>query len=213
VAGAVRYFGLDEEPLATAYTPLAQLPEGAVSFIANGLSLIVRTAAEPRQMATALRREIGHADPEVPASAIRTAEDLLTTSLAVRRFDATCLGIFATAAVLLAGLGLYTLVVFSVQQRAREVAIRMALGAQSSDLLRSFVGQGLRLVLPGSAVGLGCAFVLARLAQGLLFGVAPTDARSFAGATLFLAAVAALASYIPARRATRIDPMVTLRSE
>jgi len=213
VAGPVRYFGLDEEPLATAYTPLAQLPEGAVSFIANGLSLIVRTAAEPRQMATALRREIGHADPEVPASAIRTADDLLTTSLAVRRFDATCLGIFATAAVLLAGLGLYTLVVFSVQQRACEVAIRMALGAQSSDLLRSFIGQGLRLVLLGSAVGLGCAFVLARLAQGLLFGVAATDAPSFAGATLFLAAVAALASYVPARRATRIDPMVTLRSE
>lgn len=206
VAGSVRHFGLEEEPVATAYTPLDQVPPGAVSFLANNLSLVVRTAAAPRGMATAVRQAIGHADPEVPASAIRTAEDVLATALSVRRFDATVLGIFASAAVLLAGLGLYTLVVFSVQQRAREVAIRVALGARPADLLRSFVGRGLRIALLGSAAGLGIAFVLARLAEGLLFGIGATDAPTFAG-------VAALASYVPARRVTRIDPMVTLRSE
>ncbi|OLD64865.1 MAG: hypothetical protein AUI47_04050 [Acidobacteria bacterium 13_1_40CM_2_68_5] len=213
VAGNVRHFGLDEEPLATVYAPFYQVPPGALSFLANNLSLIVRTATEPGAMATAVRRAIGHADPEVPASAIRTAEQVLSTSLAVRRFDATVLGMFAAAAVLLCGLGLYTLVVFSIQQRAREVAIRIALGARPGRLLRSFVGQGLRLALAGSVLGLCGALVSVRLAAGLLFGVAATDAPTFVAAALFLAGVAALASYLPARRVTRIDPTVTLRSE
>ena len=213
VAGNVRHFGLDEEPLATVYAPFYQVPPGALSFLANNLSLIVRTATEPGAMATAVRRAIGHADPEVPASAIRTAEQVLSTSLAVRRFDATVLGMFAAAAVLLCGLGLYTLVVFSIQQRAREVAIRIALGARPGRLLRSFVGQGLRLALAGSVLGLCGALGSVRLAAGLLFGVAATDAPTFVAAALFLAGVAALASYLPARRVTRIDPMVTLRSE
>jgi ABC-type antimicrobial peptide transport system permease subunit len=152
-------------------------------------------------------------DPNLPVFGERTMEDVVSSSLAQRRFALQVVGGFGVLALLLAGIGVYGVVAYSVSQRTREIGIRLALGASSGAILRWVFRQGMRLTLVGLAAGLVGAFALTRLLRGLLFGVSASDPVTYAGLALLLAAVALLACYIPARRATKVDPMVTLRHE
>jgi putative ABC transport system permease protein len=140
-------------------------------------------------------------------------EEIVTNAVARQRFSMLLLGVFAGLALVLAAVGIYGVMSYSVAQRTREIGIRMALGAQRSDVLKMTVGQGLRLVLTGMAIGLAAAFVLTRVMATLLFGVSPTDPFTFVTISIVLVSVAALASYVPALRATRVDPMFALRYE
>jgi putative ABC transport system permease protein len=150
-------------------------------------------------------------DKDQPVSDISSMEEIVSDSVARQRFSMLLLGVFAGLALVLAAVGIYGVMSYSVAQQTREIGIRMALGAQRSDVLKMTVGQGLRLVLTGVAIGLATAFVLTRVMATLLFGVSPTDPLTFIGISIVLIGVALLASYIPALRATRVDPMFALR--
>jgi putative ABC transport system permease protein len=140
-------------------------------------------------------------------------EEVLSVSIAFQRFLMTLMSVFASLALVLATIGLYGVISYSVNQRTHEIGLRMALGARGGDVLRLVVGQGLRLTIVGAAVGLAVALVLTRLIQGMLFGVKPTDPSTFVAVFVMLTSVALVACYIPARRATKVDPMVALRYE
>jgi ABC-type antimicrobial peptide transport system permease subunit len=161
----------------------------------------------------AVRREIQAEDPGLPVFGVRTMEDLVAAALAQRRFPAFLAGIFAVAALLLAGVGVYGVIAYSVRQRTREIGIRLALGAERRDVLKSVLGEGMTLALTGAAVGLVGTAALARLLAGLLYDVRPTDPLTYATALVVLVGVAFLACYGPARRATQVDPITALRAE
>jgi putative ABC transport system permease protein len=152
-------------------------------------------------------------DPDLPVFGIRTMEDVVSRSLAQRRFQLQAIGAFALVALLLAAIGIYGVTAFWVNQRTQEIGIRIALGAGGMDVIGMVVRQGMSLTLWGVAAGLAGAFPLARLLRTLLFGTTPFDAPIFAGISVLLAMAALLACYIPARRATRVDPVVALRAE
>jgi putative ABC transport system permease protein len=171
------------------------------------------TAVKPTSMATAVRNAVAAIDPEQPVFDISTMDERLAASVAPRRFNLVLLASFALLAMLLAGVGIYGVVSYSVSQRTHEVGIRMALGAQRRDVLKLIVAQGMVLLLMGIGVGLIGAFLLTRFLAALLYGVRPTDSATFAAVSLLLAAVAIVACCIPARRATRVDPVVALRYE
>jgi putative ABC transport system permease protein len=177
------------------------------------MEVALLTAVEPGSMATAVRNAVAAIDPEQPVSDISTMEERLATSVAPRRFNLLLLASFALLALLLASVGIYGVVSYAAVQRTHEVGVRMALGAQRRDVLRLIVAQGMVLLLVGIGVGLTGAFLLTRFLAGLLYGVRPTDSATFAAVSLLLAVVAIVACYIPARRATRVDPMVALRYE
>jgi ABC-type antimicrobial peptide transport system permease subunit len=160
-----------------------------------------------------VERAIRTIDKDQPLSDVRTMSQWVAKSLAQARFSSTLLATFAGLALLLAAIGIYGLMSYAVEQRTHEIGIRLALGAGQSDMARMVVVQGMRLAGIGLIVGLGGAFGLTRYLSKLLFEVKPTDPGTFAGVTLVLAAVALLASYIPARRATRVDPIIALRYE
>ncbi len=176
-------------------------------------SLVVRTAMDPRTVAAAVRRAVSSVSPDAAVSREETLKSIVQTSIAPRRYETSLGALFALVAVLLAALGLYGVISYSVSQRTHEIGIRMALGAQRRDVLRLVVRQGLRLALIGVAAGLIAALGLTRFLESMLFGVRPTDVGTFAVVALVLIAVAFLATYIPARRATKVDPMVALRYE
>jgi predicted permease len=173
--------------------------------------LVVRTDGDPQHFVNAIRRQVLSIDPDQPVSAIKTMDDLLESSVGQQRLTLLLLGVFAGVAVLLALVGLCGVISYSVAQRTREVGIRRALGAQQSDILRLIVGQGFGLTLAGVAIGILGALALTRVMKGLLFGVTATDPATFVGAAALFLMVALAASYLPARRATRIDPMAALR--
>jgi putative ABC transport system permease protein len=164
-------------------------------------------------LATTVRRTVWEIDKDQPVSDISSMDEVVSQSVARQRFSMLLLGVFAGLALVLAAVGIYGVMSYSVAQRTREIGIRMALGAQRSDVLKMTVGQGLRLVFTGVAIGLAAAFVLTRVMSTLLFGVTPTDALTFFSVSIVLVSVAVLASYIPAVRATRVDPMFALRYE
>jgi putative ABC transport system permease protein len=176
-------------------------------------NLVLRTASDPAAMASAVRQQVAAIDKDQPVSAIRTMTDVLSESVAQQRFRTMLLAAFAAVALLLAAVGIYGVISYSVTQRTHEIGVRMALGAQRRDVVRLVVRGGLALTLLGVCLGLAGSFALTRVMSGLLFGVSATDPVTFAAITALLTAVALLACYLPARRATRVDPMVALRYE
>lgn len=213
VVETVRHFTLDEEPMATYYAPIAQLAPGAVSFFAGNCSLAMKTASNPLALEPAVRREIQAVDKNVPMANTKTMEQVLATSIGARRFNLLLLGLFSGAAILLAVTGVYAVMAYSVMRRQQEIGIRIALGAQSRDVLKLVLGRGVRLVLIGVVVGAAGAVASTRLVSSLLFGVSALDPLVFAMAAALLALVGISASYLPARRATAVDPIVALRTQ
>lgn len=175
--------------------------------------LIVRTKGDPLTLAPALRRIVGEVDPQQPLSAIRTMEDMLDIAIADRKQQTTLLGMFAGLALLLASVGIYGVLSYAVTQRNREIGLRMALGASAVSVVRNVVRHGMLLTAAGLAIGLATSWALTRLMKNLLFGVAATDTATLASVSALLAAVALLACWMPARRASRVDPIKVLRED
>ncbi|HJR60772.1 MAG TPA: ABC transporter permease [Vicinamibacterales bacterium] len=206
VVGDVRHAGLDTEARSMTYWPHAR-------DASSSMTLTVRTAAEPPAAVSAIRGILRDQDPELALADVKTMDEVVSRSVAQRRLLMMLLGIFAAAAMLLAAVGIYGVIAYSVTQRTREIGIRLALGAQRSDVLRMIVGQAARLALAGIVIGAAGAAWLTRLMADLLFEVRPLDPLTFAGVAAVLGSVALLASYLPGRRATRVDPVVALRAE
>jgi len=174
----------------------------------------VRSSADnPGSLATSIRQIIKQVDKDQYVAAIEPMTKLVAESVARRRFNMMLTGLFAGVALLLASVGIFGVLNYMVAQRTQEIGLRVALGAQTRDLLRLVLGQGLRLILFGLVVGLAASFALTRVLAGLLFGVTPTDPLTFVAVSSLLLGVALLACYIPARRATKVDPLVALRYE
>jgi putative ABC transport system permease protein len=206
VVADVRMNGLEKSVDPAIYAPFEQDPP-------QQFSLVVHSASDPLALTAAVRRKILEVDSEQPVADVRTMQQVVDDSLTVRRLATWLLGVFAGLALALAGVGVYGLVSYSVTQRTNEIGLRVALGAQPADILRMVVQRGLVVSVIGVALGLPAAFALAQLIRGLLFGVTAADPMVFVGVPVLLVAVAALASYLPARRAMRIDPTAALRSE
>ncbi|MGH9868103.1 MAG: ABC transporter permease [Candidatus Polarisedimenticolia bacterium] len=204
VVGDVRPRGLDSEPQPEFYRPYAQAPFGSVTWL-------VRTGADPSSALSAVKEKIREVNPTQTFASIATLEQLLDRSTGTRRFQLFLLASFAALALALAGVGLYGVISFTMAQRTHEIGIRMALGARGSDVLRLVIGEGLMLTLAGVALGLAASLVLTRLMASLLFGVRATDPLTLVAVALILSVVALLASWVPARRATRVDPNIAMR--
>ena len=203
----VRQFELTAEPRPQMYLSYRQ----AGFFPLD--DLVVKTDVDPSGMAATVRKTVWEIDKDQPVSDIRTMEEILAASIARQRFSMLLLAIFAGVAMVLAGVGIYGVMSYSVAQRTHEIGIRMALGAQTSAVLKLAVGYGMMLVSIGIVIGLIAAFGLTRLMSTLLFGVTATDPMTFTLISILLVCVAAIASYIPARRATKVDPIIALRYE
>jgi predicted permease len=188
------------------YFPVSQRPRGS-------LLLVVRTSIEPRSLLTTVEQELAALDPELPLADVATLEEVARKSTAERRFTLLLVGLFAVLALVLASVGIYGVIAYSVAQRTHEIGVRMALGARTVDILKMVIREGMVLALFGVVLGLVGAFAITRLMSSLLFGVSATDPATFGLIPLLLIAVALLACYVPARRATRVDPMVVLRYE
>ena len=206
VVGDVRLVALNTPPRATLYWALPQLPY-------EFMTVMVRSQQDPTALVPAIKTEIAGLDPELPLAKVQTLEQVKDESLLQPRFSMTLLGLFAGLALLLAAVGTYGVLSYSVAQRRHEIGIRMALGAQRSDVFRLVLGGSLALLGTGVALGLAGAFYLSRFLRTLLFEVAPHDLVTFASIPVVLVAVGLLACYLPARRATRVDPLVALRYE
>jgi putative ABC transport system permease protein len=202
----VKHSALDEEAKAEFYLPMAQVPT-------RYMSLAVRVSGDPMQMLGAVRGQVRAGDKDLPIFSIETMERLMDKSVAPRRFNLLLLGVFAMVGLSLAGVGLYGVMSYTVTQRTREIGVRMAMGAQRGDMLRLVIGEGMKLALVGALLGLGGALALTRLLKTLLFGVSATDPLTFIVIAATLSIVSLLACWIPARRATKVDPMVALRCE
>jgi len=188
------------------YMPFAQQPEPS-------MSLMVRCANDPASVAAAIRAEVLALDKDQPVYSTKTLDSLLSESVATPRFRTLLLGLFAALALILATVGIYGVMSYSVIQGTHEIGIRMALGANVTDVLQLILKNGMRLALAGVAIGLVGAFALTRLMSTLLFGVEPTDAMTFTIVSAGLIGIALFACYLPARRATKVDPLVALRYE
>ncbi|HEV2830122.1 MAG TPA: FtsX-like permease family protein, partial [Pyrinomonadaceae bacterium] len=192
------------------YAPLTQYRREGWS---NNLMLAVQTTVRPDTLAATIREQVRALDPDQPVTSIRTADQLLLRTLSEAKFTLLLFGLFAVLALVLAAIGIYGVMATAVTQRTHEIGLRMALGAQKLDVLRLVIGEGMIQVFIGIVAGLAAALALTRLMSSLLFGVSATDPVTLALITLLLASVALLACYLPARRATKVDPLVALRYE
>jgi putative ABC transport system permease protein len=212
VAGDTRHFGLDQEVHPEIYWPYLQ----ARNLI---MKLVVRVApdsnspAQLSSLAAAIRNQVREVDLNTPVNQVVTMDERLSDSVAPRRLQVLLFAIFAAVALVIATVGMYGVLSYAVGQRTREIGVRMAMGAQGGDVLRLVVGQGMRMTLIGALLGLAAALALTRVMKSLLFNVSPTDLATFVSITSLLVVVAFLASYIPARRATKLDPLMSLRHE
>ena len=206
VVGNVKPNGFESLVVPEIFVPIKQRDE-------DGIQLLVRTGDYARSVAANLRAEILALNPTVPVAAVRALEQILARHVAPRRFNAILLGSFAALGLLIAMVGIYGVISYSVSQRTHELGVRMALGAQRSDVLSLVVGQGMQLALLGVGIGLVAALGISRRLQTLLFEIKPTDPFTFAIIPLALAGVALFACWVPARRASRVDPMEALRHE
>jgi putative ABC transport system permease protein len=209
VVGDVKHFGLNDSEEPALYTPYAQSGREWKRW----MNLAVRSSQEPTALAAAVKSRLWKIDSQIPATRIRSMADVISVSVATERFNMLLLGVFAALALALAAIGIYGVVAYSVTQRTHELGIRVALGAQSKDVLSLVIGQGIKLVVIGLGIGLIAAFGLTRLMRTLLFNISPGDPLTFALVAAALMSVALLACYLPALRATRVDPMIALRSE
>jgi putative ABC transport system permease protein len=216
IVAHVKNYGLDAPgPVqAERYTPLYQVPEKFMPMVAGHVTLLVRSSGtDPAAMTDAVRRAVHEVDPNQPVYNVQTMEQVLSDSIASQRLSMMLLSLFGAVAMTLAAVGIYGVMSYTVAQRTHEIGVRMALGARGRDVLKMVVGQGMTLALAGVGVGLVGAFALSRVVSSLLYGVTATDPLTFAGVPLVLLSVALLSTFIPARRATKVDPMVALRYE
>jgi putative ABC transport system permease protein len=207
VVGDARQWGLDQPPDPEIYASYTQISFGA------GTTLVIRTNVEPASLGEGVRRSVREVNADAPVSTVQTMMQVMAVSTAQRRFNTILMTIFAAVALLMATIGLYGVISYSVAQRTQEIGIRMALGAQAGNVLRMVLWSGLKLALAGVVFGLIASLAVTRVLVSMLYGVSATDPLILLGGSLFLAVIALLACYIPARRATRIDPMTALRYE
>jgi putative ABC transport system permease protein len=208
VAADVKNGGIDKPTGTELYFPYSQVNGGI-----RALFLAVKTSGDPQRILPAVRRQVAALDPRLPVAQVRLMEDVIAAANARPRFLTVLLGLFSFIALALAAVGIYGVMAFIVAQRTREFGIRMAIGAVPTDVLNLVLGQGMRLGLTGVALGAFGAFVLTRFIRQLLFSVPSLDPLTFVATAVLLTLVIAAACYIPARRATRVDPMVALRYE
>src|SRR5262249_35338468 len=206
VAKTGKYWTIGEAPSPFVWFTLAQRPWG-------GVDLIAQTEGDPSGLIGAVRGEIKRMDANLPVTDARTMTEHLGSSLAPARGAAAVLGGFGLLALAIAAIGIYGVTAYSVAQRKREIGVRMALGAEAIDVVKLIVRHGMTLTFAGLAVGLVGAWAMTRLMASVLYGVGATDAVTFTFVSLLLAAIALLACYLPARKATKVDPMIALRSE
>jgi len=209
IAGDVKHFGLNQPVDPAVYEPFSQNDEAWRRW----MTLVIRTRVPVGGLVEDVKKQVWSLDSQIPVSSIQSMDDLLAVSVAQQRFNMLLLGIFAGLAVALAGVGIYGMVAYRVNQRTREIGVYIALGAQHRDVLRLVMKDGVKLALLGVVLGLAGAIALTRVMVSLLFEVKPTDPATLIGVSLLLAAVALLACYIPARRALSIHPMTALRCE
>ena len=217
VVSHVRQWGLDADA-ATAieaqfYFPFMQLPDKIMRLAATGVAVVLRTSGDPAAVMGPVRQAVAQLDPRDVIYNVSTMRDVLANSLAARRFLMVLLGVFAALALVLACVGIYGVISYLVGQRTNEIGVRMALGAQRSDVMRLVVGDGARMALAGAVAGIIASLGVTRLMSHQLFGVSAHDPLTFAAVALLLILVAVAACYAPARRATRVDPVVALRNE
>jgi putative ABC transport system permease protein len=203
---------LIDKTLPTIYVPTAQVPDALMAEL-KGFTFVMRTSGKPLSYAASVRREMLGLDSQQPVRNIRSMEEVIASSIAPQRFYMLLLGLFGSVGLVLAAIGIYGVMAYSVSQRTQEIGVRLALGAQVKDVLRMVLGRGMVLASIGVAIGIVGAFALTRAMKTMLFGVTPTDSVTFLLVSIGLIAVALLACYIPARRATRIDPLLALRYE
>lgn len=206
VTGGIRYYGLKVEPRAEVFIPHAQntyLP----------MNLVVRTASDPNLLTESIKGQVREIDPTQAISNVRTMDTLVSRSVAADRFSMWLLGILGSLALALAASGLFSLLSYLVSQRTHEIGVRMALGARHRDIFRLVIGQWAMLVAIGLAIGLGASFLCARLFSSLLFGISASDPLTFMVTPALLSVAALVACYVPARRATKVDPLVAIRAE
>ncbi|HKQ92972.1 MAG TPA: ABC transporter permease [Blastocatellia bacterium] len=207
VVADVKRYGLEAEARPEIYFPILQNAD------VGDISLVVRAAGDPLKLAHAVRRQVWEIDENLPVMDVMSMEQRLAESVAPRRFQTLLFGAFAALAMFIATVGIYGVISYAVSQRTHEIGIRMALGAQASDVLRMVIWRGMRLALIGVALGLAASLALTRVMKNLLFDVSATDPATFALIALLLVGVALIASYIPARRATKVDPLQALRHD
>ena len=206
VVGRVKQDSLDSDPRIAFYSAQTQYPVRA-------MTVVLRSCMDPAAAVSSVKSELRSFDADLPMYYVRSMQQRVNESLARRRFSMLLLGVFAGVALVLATIGIYGVMAYLVNQGTRELGIRIALGATQRDILQLVVRQGMTLAVSGVGIGLAGAFLLTRLIRSLLFGVEATDPLTFAGISLLLALIVLLASYIPAQRAARIDPMVSLRCD
>jgi putative ABC transport system permease protein len=206
VVADVKNMELKEQPEPEIYFSSLQSPFEA-------MSIVIRSSVEPGSLAGAVRGAVAEVDKTVPVADIETMDRIITESVMQPRFNMVLLGLFSAIALMLSAAGIYGVTSYTVTQRTHELGIRLALGAQLGDVLRLILKQGLAVILIGVAIGLAAAFVLTRLLRTLVFGISTNDPVTFIGITLLLSLVALIACYVPARRATKVDPLVALRYE
>ena len=206
VVGDVKTMGLARDVVPEIYLPYAQLP-------LNSMDVVVRTSVPPLTLGPAAEAVVRELDPDIPVARLKSLEDLVSRSISQPRFYMLLLGLFASMAVLLAALGIFGVMSYAVTQRSREIGIRMAMGAPEGSVLRMVLGHAAVLIVTGIGIGLMGALALSRSLSGLLFNLSPTDPRTLGAVAVTLAGVALLASYLPARQAAKVDPLVALRSE
>jgi predicted permease len=217
VVGHVKQWGIDVDEKSKIEAqfdyPFMQLPEKLMSMTTDSVAVVLRTAGDPNAVMVSVRRAVQEVDPREVVYNAQTMGDVISHSFAARRLSMMLLGVFAALALVLACVGIYGVISYLVGQRTHEIGLRMALGAQRSDVLRLIIGHGAKMALIGVAIGTAAALALTRLMADQLFGVSAYDPPTFAAVAALLLVVAVAACYIPARRATRVDPMVALRYE